>query len=207
MTFLSFILSFFPAIVMGLIVASFFWFCLSPGLLTLLVLLFVIYGFPLLIYRIHDYFYPVKEGIYYLKSPDYSPWWGSHQIQAIYITFPALESGLRLIPGAFSLWLRLWGAKIGRGIYWLPNLEIADRSLIEIGDRAIVGHRVGIYSHVIKPKHNNLMLYIKSVKIGNDVFLGSGTHLGPGVTVADGAYLPIATHLYPNTKVNPNYPK
>ncbi|MCT7981591.1 acyl transferase [Laspinema olomoucense] len=205
MTLLSLILSFFPAIVMGMTAASLLWICLSPGILGILALLFSLYGFPVIIYRIHQYFYPLKEGISYLKGRDYSPWWGSHQIQTIYITFPALESALRLIPGAFSLWLRFWGAKIGRGIYWMPILEIADRGLLEVGDRTIVGHRVGIYSHVIKPKHNNLILYVKAVKIGNDVFVGSGTHFGPGVSIADGAYLPIATHLYPNTKVNPRH--
>jgi hypothetical protein len=206
MTFLSLVLSFFPALVMGMTAISFLWICIYPGFLPVFALLFSLYGFPLLAYRIHHYFYPVQEGIFYLKGPGYSPWWGSHQIQVIYITFPAIESVLRLIPGVFSLWLRLWGAQIGRGIYWMPTLELADRGLLDVGDRSIVGHRVGIYGHVIKPKHNNLMLYIKAVKIGSDVFVGSGTHLGPGVTVADGVYLPIATHLYPNTKITPRHP-
>jgi len=200
MTFLSVILSFFPAIIISLAVLSFLWVCFSPGIFSILTLLFSLYGLPLLVYRIHELFYPIKEGISYLGTKEYSPWWGSHQIQVIYIAFPALETLLRLIPGAFSIWLRLWGAKVGKSVYWTPQLEISDRGLIEIGDRVIFGHGVGIYSHIIKPRKNDLMLYVKKVKIGTNVFLGAWNHVGPGVAVEDETYVPVATHLYPNKK-------
>jgi len=200
MTFLSVILSFFPAIIISLAVLSFLWVCFSPGIFSILTLLFSLYGLPLLVYRIHELFYPIKEGISYLGTKEYSPWWGSHQIQVIYIAFPALETLLRLIPGAFSIWLRLWGAKVGKSVYWTPQLEISDRGLIEIGDRVIFGHGIGIYSHIIKPRKNDLMLYVKKVKIGTNVFLGAWNHVGPGVAVEDETYVPVATHLYPNKK-------
>ena len=108
MTITSTILSLFPATVMLMGFLSFLWICYSPGIVSIASFLFSLYLFPLLIYKIHNYFYPIKEGISYLQIKKYSPWWGSHQIQSIYITFTALESALRLIPGAFSLWLRLW---------------------------------------------------------------------------------------------------
>ncbi|MBD1905080.1 MULTISPECIES: acyl transferase [Cyanophyceae] len=200
MTFLSVILSLFPAIIISLAVLSFLWVCFSPGIFSILTLLFSLYGLPLLVYRIHQLFYPIKEGISYLGKKEYSPWWGSHQIQVIYIAFPALETLLRLIPGAFSIWLRLWGAKVGKSVYWTPQLEISDRGLIEIGDRVIFGHGIGIYSHIIKPRKNDLMLYVKKVKIGTNVFLGAWNHVGPGVAVEDETYVPVATHLYPNKK-------
>ena len=169
MTLRSTILSLFPAIVMLMGCLSFLWICYSPGIVTVTIFLFVLYAFPLLIHKIHDHFYPIKEGISYLQGNEYSPWWGSHQIQSVYITFGVLESVLRLIPGAFSLWLRLWGAKVGKNVYWTPKLEVADRSLIEIGDNVIFGQSCGILSHVVKPKKQNLMLYVKKVKIGNNV--------------------------------------
>lgn len=198
MTPLSKILSFFPFFVILMISMSFLWLCISPGWLPGLALIFAIYGLPLLTYRIHQYFYPVKEGVSYLCGQEYSPWWGSHQIQWIYIAFSGWEKILRLIPGLFSVWLRLWGAKIGQGVYWNPEVEITDRGLLEVGDRAIIGHRVGIYAHVIKPKNNDLMLYVKKVKIGNHVFLGSASRLGPGVTLKDGVYIPVKTDILPN---------
>ncbi|WP_335129684.1 acyltransferase [Nostoc sp.] len=160
-----------------------------------------IYGLPVLVYRLHEWVYPVREGISYLQNKEYNPWWGSHQIQVIYIAIPVLEAVLRLIPGVFSCWLRLWGAKVGRDVYWTTRLEIADRSLLEIGDRVVIGHGVGIYSHIIKPRKQNLMLYVKKVKIGSNVFVGAGSNLAAGVVIGDGSYLPAATKLYPNQKV------
>jgi hypothetical protein len=201
MTPLSTIFSFFPALVMLLTAASFLWICFYPGILSIMALLISLYCFPLLIYRIHEYFYPLKEGISYLGGKNYSPWWGSHQIQVIYIAFPALETLLRIIPGAFSLWLRLWGAKVGKNVYWTPQLEISDRALIEIGDNVVFGNGVGIYSHIIKPKKQDLLLYVKKVKIGNNVFLGAWNHIAPGVTIIDGTYVPVFTHIYPNQLV------
>ncbi len=198
MTFLSTILSFFPAFVSLIITTSFLWLCFYPSIFSIAALFFSLYGFPLLIYKIHEYFFSIEEGITYLCDKDYSPWWGSHQIQLIYIAFPALETVLRLIPGIFSLWLRLWGAKIGKDIYWTPRLEIADRSLIEVGDRVVFGYGIGIYSHIIKPKQENLMLYVKKVKIGSNVFLGGGSQIGPGARVESGVFLPMNSHLYPN---------
>jgi hypothetical protein len=201
LTFFSVIFSFFPAFVMLMAGASFLWLCFSPGILSVLALVFSLYGLPILVYRIHDRFYPIQEGISYLQGKEYSSWWGSHQIQATYIAFPALETLLRLIPGVFSLWLRLWGARVGKGVYWTPRLEISDRQLLEIGDNVVFGHGIGIYSHAIKPRKDDLMLYLKKVKIGNGVFLGGGCHLGPGVEISDGTYVPVATDLYPNQKL------
>ena len=206
MTALSTILSCFPALVILMAGASFLWLCFSASIFSVLALLFSLYGFPLLVYRIHSHFYPLKEGISYLCGKEYSPWWGSHQIQVIYIAFPALEVLLRLIPGAFSLWLRLWGASVGKDVYWTPQLEIADRGLIEIGDRVIFGHGIGIYSHVIKPKKQDLMLYVKKVKLGSNVFLGAWNRIGPGVVIEDGTYVSAGTDLYPNKKVKQPIP-
>jgi acetyltransferase-like isoleucine patch superfamily enzyme len=154
----------------------------------------------LLVFRLHEKIYPVQEGISYLVGKEYSPWWGSHQIQVIYIAIPVLESVLRLIPGMFSLWLRLWGSKIGKNVYWTPALEIADRSLLEIGDNVVIGHRVSISSHVIKPKKENLMLYVKRVKIGNNVFVGGGSMIAPGVVINDDNFIQVNTILLPNQK-------
>lgn len=201
MTVLSTFLLFFPALVLLLTGAAAVYFAHSPGILSALAILGSLYGLPVLVYRLHDRAYPVQEGISYLRGKDYSPWWGSHQIQVIYIAIPALEAVLRLIPGAFSAWLRLWGAKVGQNVYWTPGLEIADRGLLEIGDRVVIGHRTGIYSHIIKPRKQNLMLYVKKVKIGSDVFVGAGSLLAPGVVISDRTYLPVGTNLYPNQKV------
>ncbi|MBW4518642.1 MAG: acyl transferase [Scytolyngbya sp. HA4215-MV1] len=201
MTVLSTFFLFFPAIVLLMTGAALVYFAHVPSVLSGGAIMFSLYGLPVLVYRLHQWIYPVQEGISYLRQKRYSPWWSSHQIQVIYIAIPALEAILRLIPGVFSIWLRLWGARIGRNVYWTPGLEIADRGFLDIGDRVVIGHRVGIYPHVIKPRRQDLMLYVKTVKIGNDVFLGAGSRLAPGVVIQAGSYLPIETDLYPNQQV------
>ncbi|MBD2438220.1 acyl transferase [Nostoc sp. FACHB-110] len=201
MSVLSTILLFFPTLILILSVVAIVYFVYSHSIFCVVAILFSIYGLPVLVYRLHNWAYPVQEGISYLKGKEYSAWWGSHQIQVIYIAIPTLEAVLRFIPGVFSFWLRLWGAKVGQNVYWTPGLEIADRGLIEIGDRVVIGHRVGIYSHIIKPRKQDLMLYVKKVKIGNDAFIGAASHLGPGVVIADGTFIAAATNLYPNQQL------
>lgn len=201
MTVLSIILSFFPTLILLLTGSTIVYFIYSHNLFCILAILFFLYGLPLLVFRLHEMIYPIKQKVSYLIGKKYIPWWGSHQIQVIYIAIPVLESVLRLIPGVFSLWLRLWGSKIGKNVYWTPTLEIADRSLLEIGDNVVIGHRVAFSSHVIKPKKENLMLYVKKVKIGNNVFVGGGSMIAPGVVINDGQFIPVNKTLLPNQKV------
>ncbi len=200
MTLLSLSLSCFPALVVLLALVDGVWICRVPNLINLMSLPLILYGLPLLSYRIHNYFFPLQEGISFLVGSEYSPWWGSYQFQLIYITFPCLESLLRLIPGAFSLWLRLWGSQIGCHVIWTPALQLSDRGLLHVGDRVIFGHDVGLYCHIIKPKRDNLMLYVRSIQIGGDVFVGAGSRLAAGVQIEAGSYLPILTDVYPNQR-------
>ncbi len=205
MTRLSQLLALFPGLMVGIVSLLFIWSCsansLLIGLLRFGCLLSVLYGFPLLVYRIHCQFHPVSEGVSYLKGEQYSPWWGAHQIQSIYIAFPALETVLRLVPGVFSAWLRLWGSQIGEQVYWGAIGEIAERGLLKVGDRALIGHRVGFYAHIIKPKRNNLLLYVKAIEIGEDAFVGSGSCIGAGVVLTPRAYLEAGSEVHPNKTV------
>lgn len=206
MTLLSRLLALFPISIIGLAGLSFVWLCLADsweiGLLRFGSLLGVLYGLPVIVYRLHARLYPIVEGVSYLKGKRYSPWWGSHQLQSIYIAFPVLESVLRLVPGVFSAWLRLWGAQIGKGVYWGSIGEIADRGLLRVGDRALIGHRVGLYAHIIKPKKENLLLYVKAIEIGNDAFIGSGSCLSAGVVVTEGAFLEAGSEIHPNKTIS-----
>ena len=202
MTPLSLLLSLFPAVVLLLVLGTLMWLLVAPSAIALFVLVLVLYGLPLAAYRLHARIYPIRKGTSYLRGTAYSPWWGSHQLQQIYIVFPVLEAILRLIPGAFSLWLRLWGSRVGRGVYWTPAIEIADRGLLEIGDRVVFGYRVGLYGHAVKPKQDNLLLYVKTVKIGSDAFVGAGSVLGPGTELSEGSFLPAESRLAIDRTIN-----
>ncbi len=160
-----------------------------------------IYLVPLLAYRLHDRLWPLRTGGSYLVGGEYSPWWGGHQIQLVYYAFPWLESALRLVPGLYSAWLRLWGSKVGKQVYWTPAVEIGDRALMDIGDGVIFGHRVAAFCHVIKPRRTNVLLVVRKVTVGSGAFVGAGVVLAPGATVAPGAFVEAGTHVYPGERV------
>lgn len=206
MTIFSRLLTLFPTLVLFLITICFFGVLIYPGFLSLTTLLFYLYGFPLIIYRIHQYFFPLKEGISYLKGEEYNPWWGTQQIQIIYNTFPVLERILHLIPGLFSIWLRLWGAKIGKNVYWVPTVSIIDRGLLEIGDGVIIGHQSTICAHTIKPKKDNIVVFIKKIKIGNYAFISGDVRISSGVEIEANAFIPYGQWIYPKDKFTANNP-
>lgn len=200
MTWASRLIGLFPALILSAALSFLLLFLARPGLWPLAGLLFALYAAPLLAFRIHSWALPLREGPSELIGGQYSRWWGGHMIQWVYIGLPFLELPLRAVPGLYSAWLRLWGAKIGRGVYWTPLIEITDRNLLEVGDFVVFGHQVGLYAHAIKPRGQGLMLYVRRIRIGSGVFIGAGSRLGPGVRVADGAFVPVTSDIYPNTR-------
>ena len=193
MSYMSKVMALFPFTVYLFLAASVINLCVNPTLIALLGPIFVLYLYPVLIFRIINVFFPLRDGVSDIMAKGYNPWWGSHMIQSIYFACPWLEGILRTIPGAYSFWLRLWGAKIGANIYWTPNIEVDDRPLIEIGSNCIIGHKLHFLPHVITPRDGILSLYVKKIKIGNECFLGAGSRLGPGVTIDDKTSIPILT--------------
>ena len=121
---------------------------IEPGVASVVALLAALYLVPVTCFRAHNALWPLVEGRSRLDTPEYSPWWGGHQFEIVYSAFPALEAALRLVPGAYSAWLRLWGSRIGRRVHWTPRLDITDRSLLEVGDDVVFGHLVACYAHV-----------------------------------------------------------
>jgi hypothetical protein len=191
MTPLSLALNLFPAGLLALIAFDLAWLVLGREPLAALLLPGIVYGLPVLCFRLHERLWPLTQGRCDLAAPVYAPWWGGHQLQWIYLAFPSLEAALRAVPGLFSVWLRAWGSQIGRNVYWTPELTIADRSLLEVGDGAIFGHRVAISAHLVKPAADGgLHCVVKRVVVGAGAFVGAGATLGPGAVVAPGALLP-----------------
>jgi len=161
----------------------------------LLAVLAVLYLVPVACFRLHDLAWPLLEGRTRLDAPGYVPWWGAHQMQVMYTAFPALEAALRLVPGAYSAWLRLWGSRVGRGVHWTPRVEITDRSLLEVGDGVLFGHRAACYAHVVHRRAGGLVLYVRRIRIGDTVQVGAGSRLGPGAAIDAGVVLPILTDV------------
>ncbi len=204
MTFLGRIIAFFPALIVVLALACFGGILWAPNPVSVFCvfgLIFVLYILPLLAYRLHNRLFPLTEGASLLSGKTYCPWWGAHHIQLIYGVFPILEVILRLFPGLFSLWLRLWGSKIGRNVYWTPVVFIADRALLEIGDNVIMGHALSFTCHLINPRAKTLILYIRKIIIGENSFIGARASFGPGAIVPPNSDVAFATNMAYGTRV------
>jgi hypothetical protein len=197
------VLGIFPGVWLGMVFLALLALARDPGPAAVLVLLAMLYVVPVACFRAHNALWPLAEGRSRLDAPAYSPWWGGHQFQVVYSAFPALEAALRLIPGLYSAWLRLWGSHIGRRVHWTPRVDISDRSLLEVGDDVVFGHLVACYSHLVTRRRHGLVLYVRRIRIGQRVLLGAGCRLGPGARIADGVALPSRTDVVLGRRTRP----
>ncbi len=120
-----------------------------------------------------------------LGSADFLKWWACFQCQVLFLRFPATEEIIRLIPGCYSLWLRLWGSRIGSLTYWAPRTTILDRGFLNIGDNVVFGAGVKLNPHVIE-KGNLLLAPVMigdRASIGGYSLLTAGTVISPNDTV------------------------
>jgi hypothetical protein len=204
MTVAGVLISLFPLGVVAGAVACLVWFAVVPSLAPACALLAVLYLVPLLAFRFHQLVAPLRAGGSRIDGKTYVPWWGGHQIQLIYIAVPQLEALLRMVPGLYSLWLRGWGSRVGRRVHWTPLVEVTDRSLLEIGDGVVFGHRAVVFGHVIRHGKQSMLLYVRPVRIGDGVFIGAGSAIGPGAVIGAGARLDAETRVYPMQVVDPS---
>jgi acetyltransferase-like isoleucine patch superfamily enzyme len=135
--------------------------------------------------------YPSKSGRWLLNAPIRCDWWIAHQLQLVYAALPFLEALLRLVPGLYSVWLRLWGSSIGKRVYWTPLVEILDRHMLSVGDDVVFGHQVCCTSHIIRKKTNgDLVLMVRPTRIEAGVLIGARARIGPGVKIPAKSVVP-----------------
>lgn len=189
------IVSLFPLFYLGCVLGWLYKMFVAFQPLDFPALLGIVYLMPLVIHRIHFHFFPFSDGYWVLAEKKYNPWWASHMFQYPFIACPWIESLLHFVPGLYSMWLRAWGSKIGKGVFWTPRVEIVDRGLVEIGDRCVVGHITGMCSHMVADIDGKPSLVIKKIVLGEKVFVGADSQLGPGVIV------PARTKLKPKSRL------
>jgi acetyltransferase-like isoleucine patch superfamily enzyme len=125
-----------------------------------------------------------------LGSRAFLRWWALSQLQLVFNRLPQLEELLRMIPGLYSVWLRLWGARIGRLVFWSPGVVITDRQLVWVGDRAVIGMGAKIASHIVlRAADGTPRLLAAPVVIGAEAMVGGLTIFGPGARIAPGETL------------------
>ena len=149
-------------------------------LLMLGTIVLIIYIIPPLITRVALLICPLKNTEYELFSKEYYVWWFTFCSQIIYLRLPFLEEFLRIIPGLYSMWLRIcWGAKIGKLTFWAPGTRILERNFLEIGDNVIFAADTRINAHVQTDKK----LLIAPVIIEDNVVVGAYSLLTCGTVL------------------------
>lgn len=127
----------------------------------------------------------IEEGRIAFGSGGFFAWWALLQLQMIFCRLPALEESLRLVPGVYSAWLRLWGARIGRLTFWSPGTVILDRPYLQVGDDVIIGAGVRINPHVFaRSPAGDFELLLGTVKIGDRARVGGYSLLTAGAEIA-----------------------
>jgi hypothetical protein len=130
---------------------------------------------------------PIRHGRIPVGSKAFFSWWALFQLQIIFCRLPVFEELLRLVPGAYSAWLRLWGARIGRLTFWSPGVAITDRSYLSIGNDVVLGAGVRINPHVlVNSPPNGLDLLLETVSIGDGARVGGYSLLAAGSEVGSG---------------------
>ena len=127
-------------------------------------------------------------------------WWFTSQWQVVFNRLPWIEEMIRLVPGLYATWMRLWGAKVGKLVYWTPGLHILDRPLVNVGDRVVFGAGVKIAPHIImRNREGRQVLIAATVRIGDDVLVGAYSILLAGSWIASGEASPGRRELAPFT--------
>ena len=148
-----------------------------------------LYLLPPLLCRLILLLYPLSGGTYQSDSREFVTWWATAQTQMIFCRLPVLEELLRLVPGLYSMWLRLWGARIGRLTFWSPGVRVLDRSFLRVGNDVVAGAGVRMNAHVIDHKDGETKLHLAAIVIGDCCNLGGYSLLTAGCIVENGESL------------------
>ncbi len=145
----------------------------------------LLYLVPALAARLVLTLAPVAEGQIRVGSGAFFAWWALANLQMLFSRLPMLEELLRLVPGLYSFWLRLWGARIGRLTYWAAGLRILDRSFLHIGDDVIFGAAVRLNPHVLaRNEKGEMELILASIVVGDRAVVGGYSLLTAGTQIA-----------------------
>jgi len=198
------IFAFYPAVQSVLIAGTALWFIRTLDSAVFVLLFFFSYLLsPFMWVLLRVIFRQKVEGTFHIgkRTPHGNIWFLYYQLQSVYAHFVIFERALKIFPGAYSSWLRLWGSKIGHAVNWTPECQIVDRGHLEIGDRVFIGNRSYLSAHVIKKSKDRYFLYVKRIQIGADTMISYQAHISPGVVIGSRVHLEPGAELYPNMRV------
>jgi hypothetical protein len=190
-----FVLSWVPLLHVAVCVAMFFVPLILPARVVLSIA--VLFLLPPIVARIAVAVAPLERGTYRASDRHFTVWWLTMQLQMIFNRLP-LEEVLRIVPGLYSVWLRLWGAKVGRFVFWGPRMTILDRPLIRVGNQAVFGAGARLSGHMITRDGDAIELFIAPAVVGASAVVGAWSVIAPGAEVGEGESLPATMSLAPN---------
>ncbi len=185
--------SYFPLLITLAAVSALGVFAAWPNGWSALLVVFVVYLFPPMVQRIMLRWAPMRPGVIAISHRTFCSWLASHHIQAFYDALPYLESLLRVIPGSYSMWLRMWGSRIGYGVEWPVRMDVLDRDMMDIGNRVVFAREVELSAHVRQKVDGGLRVLVRPLRIGGHSFVGAGARIGPGAVVPANANVPALT--------------
>lgn len=145
----------------------------------------IFYLFPPLLARLTLRLLPIRSTCIALPSREYFTWWFLLNLQMVFCRFPFFEELLRVLPGVYSAWLRLWGARIGKYTYWAAGVRILDRSFLDIGHGVVFGAGVRLAPHVIvENKQGRPELLLADIIIGDRAVIGGYALLAARTKIA-----------------------
>ena len=131
-----------------------------------------------------------------VDTPAYRTWWLLTQLQMIFNRIRVLEELLRLIPGAYGLWLNLWGSRVSLLAFWSPGVFVTDRYLLDVGRGAVLGARCHLGAHIVSTSPDGgWELVVAPVTIGAGGVVGALAAMGPGCVLDAHQTLPAGRYL------------
>jgi hypothetical protein len=145
---------------------------------------FTIVLFSVLIFKILNYIYPPREGIFEKGSKD---WIYMHRrFWTAY--FPIWLARALPLPWLDIVAYRMLGVKVGKNVVLYEGY--VDPLFVEIGDFTMTSLNICIFSHLIF--HDKI--FIKKVKIGKACVVGPHTIVSPGTIMQDFAVLGVNSY-------------
>ncbi len=138
----------------------------------------------------------LKEGTYSFKDGELFKW---YFLNALVQAVKAFFMDFMLLTPFASLFYRMMGAKLGNNVQ-INSKNVADISLLEIGDNSVIGGNATVIGHVFERKG----LKLKKVKIGANVVVGLNSVIMPGVEIGDGAIVAAGAVVPKDTVISPH---
>lgn len=138
------------------------------------------------------------EGTFGMGERGYRAWWAMTQLQMIFNRLPVLDEALRLVPGLYPLWIRLWGGSVSPFALVGPGVVITDRHLVRVGRGALLGAQARIAGHMaLRDDAGRWQVVVAAPVVEADAIMGGESGLGPGARLRGGALLPAGRRVAP----------